>query len=133
MKKSKRKPELVFRVIRSPYKIESSEHSINDLYQKYLQDKEATIEINGLTYYRIIDLYEFRIRNASTIAVLDNKMNLKIGDVLTDENGQIYNIISFEMFRISSAVFPEWYLKISFVVLDGDPYKIGNYLAKVQK
>lgn len=131
MKKSKRKTEFTFRNIRSPYRIEGSDDSINDYYQRYLQDEEALIEIDGLTYYKVIDLCEFSLKEATALVILDCKMNLTVGDVLTDEKGNKFNLISFELLKFCNGVFPEWYLKINQVVIDGDPYSMGEYLAKV--
>ncbi|MBQ9913517.1 MAG: hypothetical protein IJO73_04745 [Clostridia bacterium] len=131
MKKTKRKTEFTFRNIRSPYRIEGSDDSINDYYQRYLQDEEAIIEIDGLTYYKIIELCEFRIREARALVLLDYSMNLKTGDLLVDEKGNEFNVMSFEMIKFCSDTFPEWYLKINQVVIDGDPYSMGEYLAKV--
>lgn len=131
MKKSKRKQEITFRNIRSPYKIEGLSDSTNDFYQRYLQDEETIIELDGLTYYKVIDLCEFRIKEATALVTLDFRMELRVGDVLVDEKGHKFNVISFEMIKFCSDVFPEWYLKINPVVVDGDPYSMGEYLAKL--
>lgn len=131
MKKSKRKQKIIFNQIRSPYNIEGTDNSISDIYQRYIKDNDAIVEIDGLTYYKIIDLHEFRIRDASIMVCIDNKIDLKIGDKVIDENGTIYNVKSFEMRRMSYDVFPDWYFKINYVILDGNPYKMGFYLAKL--
>ena len=54
-----------------------------------------------------------------------------VEQTLIDENGKIYNIKGFEMIRISTENFPDWYSKLCFVSLDGDPYSIGDYLARL--
>lgn len=124
--------EIIFHHIRCSYDTDNQNSDFNELYQKYLQDKEATREINGLPYYKIIDLYEFRRKNSSTMVLLDSKIKIQIGDVLADENGKTYKVLAFEMPYIPIDIFPDWYLKICFVVLDGNPYQIGNYLAKIK-
>ena len=124
--------ELIFHHIRSSYDTDKQNYNFSDLYQRYLQDKDTTKEINGLIYYKIIDLYELRRKKSSIMALLDTRMHLQIGDILVDENKSKYTVIAFEMPHIPIDVFPDWYLKISFVVLDGNPYQIGNYLAKIK-
>lgn len=132
MKKSRRKHNLSLNSIKTPYRIEGDSNSVSDYYQRYNKDENAVLEINGRTYYKIIELYEFKVKSVSILSLVDIRMNLKIDDKLIDENGEKYNVKSFEMFRLSTAEFPDWYLKIVFVALDGDPYKIGDYLAKYQ-
>lgn len=123
--------ELIFHHIRSSYDTDKQNHNLIDFYRRYLQDKVATREINGLIYYKIIDLYEFRRKKSSIMTLLDTRMHLQIGDILVDENKSKYTVIAFEMPHIPYDIFPDWYLKINFVILDGDPYQIGEYLAKI--
>ena len=123
--------ELIFHHIRSSYDTDKQNHNFIDFYRRYLQDKDATREIDGLIYYKIIDLYEFGRKKSSIMALLDTRMHLKIGDILVDENKSKYTVIAFEMPHIPCDIFPDWYLKINFVILDGNPYQIGEYLAKI--
>lgn len=75
-------------------------------------------------------MYEFRRQSVSVLALLDTRLNLKIDDKLIDENGGIYNVKSFEMVRLSTTDCFDWYMKVIYVASDGDPYKMGDYLAK---
>lgn len=131
MKKQKRKPNVTFRLIKSPYSIKGADYSLNELYQRYIKDDEAKIEIDGLTYYKIIELYEFGIRDASAIVTIDSAIKFKIDDKLIDENGKTYIVKGIETNRLSTLGFTEWYLKIISAVLDGNPYEMGDYLAKL--
>lgn len=93
------------------------------------KDTNAVFQTEDLIYYKIIECFEFKTKVATILVTLDNKMNLKLNDKLIDENGIIYNIKGFEMIRLSTEDFPDWYSKLCFVALDGDPYSIGDYLA----
>lgn len=56
-------------------------------------------------------------------------MNLHLEDTLIDEKGNLFSVKGFEMIRLNSDTFPEWYLKISFISITGEIENIGNYLA----
>lgn len=129
MKKSRRKIKYSFKEVKSPYKVRNTD-TWNDIYQRYTEDNDKIFEKDELTYYRIIECREFKINSMSMLVTLDYKMNLKVNDKLIDENGVTYDIKGFEMFRISIDEFPEWYSKVTFVLLDGNPYGIGYYLAR---
>ncbi|MBQ6717671.1 MAG: hypothetical protein IJN22_02115 [Clostridia bacterium] len=132
MKTSQKKNKLIFKKLKSPYMFEETE-SLSAIFQRYLEDTNSVFEVSGLTYYKIIECFEFKIKDKTTLVTLDSKMDLKLEDKLIDENGITYNIKAFEMFRLSTAIFPDWYLKICFVALDGDPYNIGDYLARLPR
>lgn len=68
-------------------------------------------------------------RKPISVAVLDNDMQLRMNDILIDENGNTFTVKGFEMFRFVTNEFPDWYLKISFVMLEGDFNNMGDYLS----
>ena len=131
MKKTKKK-SFSIRPIKKPYFIDELNNDISSIYQRYLDDKESIINKNGLTYFKIIELFEFNRKDANILVLLDSRINLNYGDVLIDENSIEYSFIRFEMFRIFDVNFPDWYKKLHFVALNGDINSIGNYLAKIK-
>ena len=131
MKKTK-KNSFSIRPIKKPYFIDELNNDISSIYQRYLDDKESIISKNGLTYFKIIELFEFNSKDANILVLLDSRINLNNGDVLIDENSIEYSFIRFEMIRIFDVNFPDLYKKLHFVALNGDINSIGNYLSKVQ-
>lgn len=127
MKKSKVKKTSDL-IIKSIYE-QNEKKSIQELYEEYITDPEGIIEVDGLTYYRIIQLVQIQARKIISVVALDTKMNLRMGDTLIDEKGNLFTVKGFEMIRLNSDSFPEWYLKISFVSITGDIENIGDYLA----
>ena len=131
MKKTKKK-SFSIRPIKKPYFIDELNNDISSIYQRYLDDKESIINKNGLTYFKIIELFEFNRKDANILVLLDSRINLNYGDVLIDENSIEYSFIRFEMIRIFDVNFPDLYKKLHFVALNGDINSIGNYLAKIK-
>ena len=131
MKKTKKK-SFSIRPIKKPYFIDELNNDISSIYQRYLDDKESIINKNGLTYFKIIELFEFNSKDANILVLLDSRINLNNGDVLIDENSIEYSFIRFEMIRIFDVNFPDLYKKLHFVALNGDINSIGNYLAKIK-
>ena len=127
MKKSKTKKTSDL-IIKSPYE-QNEKKSIQELYEEYITDPEGIIEVDGLIYYRIIQLVQIQAGKIITVVALDTKMNLRMGDTLIDEKGNLFTVKGFEMIRLNSDTFPEWYLKINFVSITGDIENIGDYLA----
>lgn len=127
MKKSKTKKSSDL-IIKSPYE-QNEKKSIQELYEEYITDSEGIIEVDGFSYYRIIQLVQIQARKIISVVALDTKMNLRMGDTLIDEKGNLFTVKGFEMIRLNSDTFPEWYLKINFVSITGDIENMGDYLA----
>ena len=117
-----------FKVIKSPYE-KNQKKEINELYDAYRNDMRNIVEIDGVKYYKIIHLAELNIGKTLYVVTLDSQMDLRLKDVLIDENGRTYDVKGFEMVRIDPKVFPYWYMKVNFVSIAGDMEKIGDYLA----
>ena len=115
--------------LRMPYESESTD-TIEIQYHRYLEDKDRILEICAERYFKIIQLWILDVKTTYLIAALDNEMKLKIGDLLYDENGEEFMVISFEMLHLSTSSIPDWYWKISFVVLDGNAENVGEYMCK---
>lgn len=125
-----KKHDNLFKLLKCPYrKVDNENMSV--IYDCYKQDSNNIIKLGEHTFYKIIECYEFHTKSSNLLVVLDNQMQLRIGNTLVDENDNIYNVKAFEMFRFIGNDFPEWYLKISIVAIEGDIEKIGDYLAKV--
>ena len=116
MKKSKTKKTMGLMIIKSPYE-QDEKKSIEVFYEEYITDPKGIIEADGLIYYKIIQLIQIQAKKTLSIVALDKKMSLRLGDILIDEKGNLFTVDGFEMIQFNSDTFPEWYLKISFVIL----------------
>lgn len=125
-----KKDSTLFKLLKCPYRKNDNEN-MSSIYERYKKDTHNIIQLDEQTFYKIIECYEFHTKSSNLLVVLDNQMQLRIGDTLIDENDNIYGVKAFEMFRFIGNDFPERYLKISFVAIDGDIEKIGDHLAKV--
>ena len=119
-------------MLKNPYT--TNNETIAQIYQHYVNDPDSIMHKNGAAYYKVIQLFQLSLVGNKTIsiAVLDNKMQLRLNDELVDENENCFQIVGFEMFRLSTDEFPDWYLKISFVSIEGDINALGSYLAKMK-
>ena len=117
-----------FKVIKSPYE-KNQKKEINELYDAYRNDMRNVVEIDGVKYYKIIHLAKLEIGKTLYVVTLDSQMDLRLKDVLIDENGRTYDVNGFEMVRIVPKVFPYWYMKVNFVSISGYMENIGDYLA----
>ena len=124
----KRKETVTIKTIYSPY--ESAGKSLNEQTDAYLKDKSAIVEIDGLIYYRAVQIDHFtRGNKTSLIVFLDNKIKLCINDMLTDENDKQYRVLGFPMFSYTAEA--RWYKAIHGVILTGDCENVGHYYAKL--
>lgn len=127
-----KKDSTLFKLLKCPYRKNDNEN-MSLIYERYKKDTYNIIQLDEQTFYKIIECYEFHTKSSNLLVVLDNQMQLRIGDTLIDENDNIYGVKAFEMFRFMGNDFPEWYLKISFVAINGNIEKIGDHLAKVNR
>ena len=124
----KEKKHSHFEILKNPYDPENTE-SLEVIYQKYIDDPEAIVEINGMKFYKIIQLFQLQTNKIIWVAALDSGLKLGMKDTLVDEKKNCFTINGFEMLHFSSDVFPEWYLKLTFVSIIGEIENIGEYLA----
>lgn len=104
--------------------------TISDWYRAYRSDTQNRLWKNGLFYAKIIARCEMTIGMTEKLLVfIDFLEGLKVGDVLLDENDNECLLEGFEMIRLAVDV-PDWYGKVSGVLLRGRNAAIGNYLAK---
>ena len=62
-----------FRVLSAPYSLDEND-SPQIQYERYMEDTERHIEIEGIEYYKIISTYTMRLRGQQLIiAVVENK------------------------------------------------------------
>ncbi len=99
-----------------------SETVLSNLYSPYFD-----IEHNTMDDW--FPLYESDDNRATHLVRIENICDLKINDVLVDETGREFVFMSCEMLRFSGEI-PEWYFKTSGLVVKGNDYSIGEYLAK---
>ena len=113
----------------SPYD-SRTKYTMNDWYEVYQSDPEKFLVINGRIYSKIIHRSEIYIYDAPTLLVsFESTDELRIGDVLIDEQDREFTIRSFEMIRFAGNV-PAWCLKVSNIAVQGKDYFIGHYLTK---
>ena len=99
-------------------------------YARYLADPIGSICRNGRTYYRIIHFWHFTLRSDNEmIVIIDSKVFDRIGDLLLDEHGNEYRVEGVEMLSFRRPI-PEWDSTTSSVLLSGDPFLLGEYLAR---
>ena len=113
----------------SPYK-SATNQTMAEWYEEYKNDAERSIKINGITYHKIISRADFYIYDEPTLLVdVEPNEVWHIDDTLIDECGREFKIKCFAMMRYSGDL-PEWHLKISNILIQGQDYSIGNYLGK---
>ena len=117
-----------FRFIYDPYDVKEK-YDISDMYHKYMNDSKAIIEINGRIYYRALCIVRTNIRGRALIATLDSRLNMRVQDIIVDENGREYIVNGFEMYRFAGGI-PEWFSNICTVMLVGDIDNTGKYFTK---
>lgn len=132
MKKSRRKDNYSLKVIKCPYKQNDSD-GMKEYYERYMIDENRTFGKDGRTYYRIIECREWRINRVPILVMVDAKSHFNLVDRLIDENDVVYEVCATPMFRIVCKDFPNWYEKLLFVALKGNPQTIGDYLARYEK
>ena len=126
--KKKKKEKRTIGNFYSPY--QACGDDMKAWFDAYKNDLEKIIEIDGKVYSKIIHRCEFYIYDDFTMLVdFEPREELRIGDMLVDENGQEFSIKAFEMFRYAGEI-PEWAFKIISMAITGKDYSIGNYLAK---
>ena len=128
MKKPKSK-QPKFEIIYNPYHL-AEDDSFDSELQRYIDDENAKFVRNDLVFYRAFQIIRTTNRGLRLIAALNNHMELKMGDIVIDDHDNHYEVKGFEMIRMVSGTFPEWYRIISFVVLQGTAENIGEYFAK---
>jgi len=131
--KKKKNPQITIRELRSPYHNDKGDE-FKDRIRKYLDDPEHIVTIDKRTYYKIMELTEFHIegRNYSMLAHVDSNFSIKIGDILIDENEHTFKFVGCAMIRYHQDQYPEC-IKVSDLLLEGDPDTIGEYLAFYQR
>lgn len=113
----------------SPY-YNCNEDTITDWYEAYQSDPDKFLEIKGRNYSKIIYRYEFYVYDIPTLLVgIESAEELRIGDILIDEQSREFSIKAFEMLRFAGII-PEWYLKVSNIAIQGKDDAIGHYLSK---
>lgn len=116
-----------FIILYDPYS-----QKINDTFdeklKRYIEDNGKTITIENTTYNKAFEIIQ--LGNNKTIAALNNQMNLKINDTIIDNHGNEYIVDGFEMIRLLSETFPEWYKILSYVKIKGNFENIGEYFTK---
>ena len=117
-----------FIILYDPYS-----QKINDTFdeklKRYIEDNGKTITIENTTYNKAFEIIQ--LGNNKTIAALNNQMNLKINDTIINNHGNEYIVDGFEMIRLLSETFPEWYKILSYVKIKGTLKISANILPKV--
>ena len=126
--RKKRKDTVEIRKIRYYYEQAESD-TIADFYARYLSDPDRKIEIDGTVFYRIITLDLFcRAEKREYLAVTERLDHLKVGDILTDENGNRFTVTSFPFIcRVHGD--DTWYWNTTHFMIRGEAEEIGEYLA----
>lgn len=115
-----------FRVLSAPYSLDKDD-SPQIQYERYMEDPERHMEIEGKEFYKIISTYTVRTRGQQLIiAVVENSMKGRVGDILADEEGREFPVTAIEALR--PAEMTECCHKTTYLVLKVESMKIGKYL-----
>ena len=125
-RKQNKKP--TFSIFYDPY-AEDEKTDDSGRLTRYLKDDHAVVEIDGKTYYRAIQIF---FLSNQLIAFLDNRMDLKMGDSVSDDNENIYTVKGFAMIRFKCEI-PEWFRYAGFVMLSGTHENIGHFFTKIHQ
>ena len=118
--------------VRSPYK-QAEDEDMDIWFERYCLDPDKTKEIDGEVFSKIICVSSLCIRAERMLSVVFvPAAELKIDDVLIDENGLEFTVRSVEMMSFTRAV-PEWYLNTIPAIIVGEDYNIGAYLRVKQQ
>ena len=130
MKKSKRQADdFHIEMIYDPYR-KSADDTFDEIYQHYLEDADSSFEMNGLTYFKTVQIAKLTIRNEVSLeVVLPRKINPESECMIIDENGNQYEYKGCEMMSFRGEI-PEWYYKMVFAILSFPEGDIGEYFAK---
>ena len=129
MKKRKRQSDdFHIETIYDPYR-RSDDDTFNEIYQRYLEDNDRIIELNGLTYYKAAVIHKVTLHEVGIIVALPWKIEPENDCIIVDENGNQYEYRGCEMMRFSGEI-PEWYFKMVFAILSFPEGNIGEYFAK---
>ena len=113
--------EASFQVLSAPYALDEAD-SPQVQYERYTKDPDRHMEIDGATYYKIISAYTIRLHGQQfIIAVVENSMNGRIGDILTDEDGREFPVAAIETLH-------ECCPRTTYLALKADSMEIGKYL-----
>lgn len=124
----KKKEKTSFGKIFSPY-MTTEKTNMDSWYEDYKNDPDKTVIINGCVYHKIIFRCEFYICEPCSMIVFINSIdNLRLEDILKDENKNEYVIKGFEMYSFGQI--PEWYPRATPMLIQGSTYNIGQYLTK---
>ena len=131
MKRKNRKNNFQIKKTRYYYQEQDSD-SVVDFYERYVKDLYHKIEIDNMTFYRIISLDLLCMGEQQEYwAVIEKNYDWKIGDVLIDENESRFIITSFPMIRPVLSDNNEWYRKTMHILFKGESDTVGEYLAKL--
>ena len=112
----------------SPYESKKS-RDMSSWCSLYKRDPQRHFLKDGLKFSRIIDRYEYYLYPEPAFVVfMELRELLKIGDTLTDEHGNEFAVDSFVHMQFSEI--PDWYPSVFPLVITGNSYEIGEYLAK---
>ena len=121
-------PKITFGKTYSPY-FKYGE-TMQDWFEAYENDSAKNIEVDGKNYYKIIYWCEFYKNDEKSllVAVVIDK-DLKIGDILVDENGNEFVFKDIEMLKYSSEI-PKWSRSVLSILLQPLNDSIGEYLCR---
>lgn len=128
MKRKNQKETLTIKTICTPY--EFAGKSLNEQTDAYLNDTNAIVDIDGLVYYRAVQIDLFTRGNKTSLVVfLDYQINVRIGDYLIDDYDNQYQVTGFPTYRLTLDA--RWNKAIHGVILSGNIENIGQYFAKI--
>ena len=100
----KQKQEIHMGEQQSCYK-QNKKESMAEWFNRYLCDPAATIDVDGIFYYRIIAKQEMTIgENSVLLCNVDYRIGGQTGDYFKDENGKRFCIRGIEHIRFNGGI-----------------------------
>ena len=131
MKRKNRKGNIHIEKIRNYYQEQDSD-SIVEFYERYINDPYRKIEMDNMIFYRIITLDLFcKGEQQEYWAVIEQNNDMKIGDIIIDENENRFIITSFPMIHPIRSDNNEWHHNSMHILFKGETDTVGEYLAKL--
>ena len=129
MKKRKRQADdFHIETIYDPYS-KSPDDTFNEKYQRYIEDNDRIVELDGLTFYKAAVIHKVVLHEVGLIVALPWEINPEKDCIIVDENGNQYEYRGCEMMSFRGEI-PEWHFKMVFAILSFPEGNIGEFFAK---
>jgi len=121
-----------YEIIYEPYRLTATD-TFDDMLKRFIDHDNSLLIQDDLIYYQAFQIIRTTINGHCLIVALSNQIELRLGDKVIDNHNNTFEVKGFEMVRLSSGSFPNWYNILSFVMLQGNTENVGEFFAKQAK